>query len=298
METEKRVIESAISHYLIKNPSDVQIAYERGFQKKAVELSKLFEEHYPNVSTMSDIEIMRIFRYFMGKAAETCIADELYQSDKERICNITYLLSDVDNEYFKINIPAHYMFELSDLAMHYLLPIKEDVEYMRSEKDLMSSLSSAIVYWQVVAYSHAHLRKAYTAHGKYENNSIKTLDEIRICAFKGMLQNLSSNGWKIEKMNYLLSNPWNVIAKYKDKDYALLLRTNHGLFKASIAIEDLEKLVDYVKGEKDKKFSVGYILINIESADEQHQSDKVIITGDKMKFEITDLQLYDQKEQE
>lgn len=298
METEKRVIESAISHYLIKSPSDVQIAYERGFQKKAVELSKLFEEHYPNVSTMSDIEIMRIFRYFMGKAAETCIADELYQSDKERICNITYLLSDVDNEYFKINIPAHYMFELSDLAMHYLLPIKEDVEYMRSEKDLMSSLSSAIVYWQVVAYSHAHLRKAYTAHGKYDNNSIKTLDEIRICAFKGMLQNLSSNGWKIEKMNYLLSNPWNVIAKYKDKDYALLLRTNHGLFKASIAIEDLEKLVDYVKGEKDKKFSVGYILINIESADEQHQSDKVIITGDKMKFEITDLQLYDQKEQE
>lgn len=298
METEKRVIESAISHYLIKNSSDVQIAYERGFQKKAVELSKLFEEHYPNVSTMSDIEIMRIFRYFMGKAAETCIADELYQSDKERICNITYLLSDVDNEYFKINIPAHYMFELSDLAMHYLLPIKEDVEYMRSEKDLMSSLSSAIVYWQVVAYSHAHLRKAYTAHGKYDNNSIKTLDEIRICAFKGMLQNLSSNGWKIEKMNYLLSNPWNVIAKYKDKDYALLLRTNHGLFKASIAIEDLEKLVDYVKGEKDKKFSVGYILINIESADEQHQSDKVIITGDKMKFEITDLQLYDQKEQE
>lgn len=241
---------------------------------------------------------MRIFRYFMGKAAETCIADELYQSDKERICNITYLLSDVDNEYFKINIPAHYMFELSDLAMHYLLPIKEDVEYMRSEKDLMSSLSSAIVYWQVVAYSHAHLRKAYTAHGKYDNNSIKTLDEIRICAFKGMLQNLSSNGWKIEKMNYLLSNPWNVIAKYKDKDYALLLRINHGLFKASIAIEDLEKLVDYVKGEKDKKFSVGYILINIESADEQHQSDKVIITGDKMKFEITDLQLYDQKEQE
>jgi hypothetical protein len=182
--------------------------------------------------------------------------------------------------------------------MHYLLPIKEDVEYMRSEKDLMSSLSSAIVYWQVVVYSHAHLRKAYTAHGKYDNNSIKTLDEIRICAFKGMLQNLSSNGWKIEKMNYLLSNPWNVIAKYKDKDYALLLRTNHGLFKASIAIEDLEKLVDYVKGEKDKKFSVGYILINIESADEQHQSDKVIITGDKMKFEITDLQLYDQKEQE
>ena len=113
METEKRVIESAISHYLIKNPSDVQIAYERGFQKKAVELSKLFKEQYPNVSTMSDIEIMRIFRYFMGKAAETCIADELYQSDKERICNITYLLSDVDNEYFKINIPAHYMFELN-----------------------------------------------------------------------------------------------------------------------------------------------------------------------------------------
>lgn len=47
METEKRVIESAISHYLIKNPSDVQIAYERGFQKKAVELSKLLRSITP-----------------------------------------------------------------------------------------------------------------------------------------------------------------------------------------------------------------------------------------------------------
>ena len=291
-EIEKRVIDSAIGQHLIDSPSDAQIAYECGFQEKAIELSKLFEGKYQNVESLSDAQIIRIIRYFMGKAAETCIADELYSSDEKRICNITYLLSDVDNEYFGINIPSHYMFELSDLSMHYLLPLKAFIEQARKEDDFMEKLSSSIMYWQIVAYANAHLRKSYKAHGHYDNTSIKTLDEIRITAFKGLQERLTSNGFKIEKMNYLLSNPWNVIGRYKDKDCAMLMRTNHGYFKAGVTIEELEKLVDFAKEHEDRNYSIGYMLVNIESANEQHNKDHIIITGDEMKFEITNFQLY------
>ncbi len=297
-EIRSRIINSAIQHYLINSQSELQIVNDRDFIPKAEAAAELFNSKYSDVSALSDAQIIRIFRYFMGKAAETCIADELYGTDKERICNITYLLSDVDNEYFHINIPAHYMFELSDLSMHYLLPVKEEIESMRTEDDIMRYLSSAIIDWQMVAYAHAHQRKAYTAHGRYDNSSIKTLDEIRICAFKGMLQNLSSNGWKIEKMNYLLSNPWNVLGEYNGKKCMLLLRTNYGFFNAGITIEELTKLADYVKASGNKNYSIGYILTNIDSTNEQHKEDHVILIGDQMKFEIKELQMFSKKEED
>lgn len=307
MEDQERVIKKAITHGLIKNPSDVQIAYDRGFQTKAAELSKLFEEHYADVTKLSDIQLVRIFRYFMGKAAETCIADDLYMPDEKRICNVVYRLSDVDKEFFEISIPAHYMFELSDLAMHYLLPLQEDIEDIRLyaeigsmrfeefEEDFKRGLSSALIYWQIVSYSHAHLRKSYACHGQYDNKSIKTLDEIRICALRGTLQNLSANGWKIEKMNYLLSNPWNIIGQHNGEDFMLLLRTNYGRFNAGITLEELKKLVDCAKDSKEKNYAVGYILVDINSANEQHKEDHVIIIGDQMEFRIKDVQLYQQK---
>lgn len=295
-EIKERVIESAIRHGLIKSPSELKISNERGFNNKAKESAELFMVKYSDELTLSDVQIIRIFRYFMGKAAETCIADELYKSDKERICNVTYLLSDVDNEYFHINIPPHYMFELSDLSMHYLLPLKEAIESMKSE-DYMKDLSLALIYWQMVAYIHAHKRNSYTAQGRYDNSKIKTLDEIRICAFNGMLQNLSSNGWKIEKMNYLLSNPWNVIGKYNGNDCMLLLRTNYGFFDAGITIEELSKLADYAKSSEGKNYSIGYVLANIHSANEQHKEDHVILIGDQMRFEIKDLQMFGKREE-
>ena len=287
-----RIIKRCINEGLIKSPSDLSITDQRDFKKKSIESSKLFEDHYSNVSTLSDAQIIRIVRYFMGKAAETCIADDLYSKAENRICNITYLLSDVDKEYFGINIPSHYMFELSDLSMHYLVPIKEELKQMKRDDDFIKQLSISIIYWQIVAYANAHLRKSYKAHGHYDNTSIKTLDEIRITAFKGLQERLTLNGFKIEKMNYLLSNPWNVIGRYKDKDCAMLMRTNHGYFKAGVTIEELEKLVDFAKEHEDRNYSIGYMLVNIESANEQHNKDHIIITGDEMKFEITNFQLY------
>lgn len=278
---------------MIKAPSDLQIADDRGFTNKAIESTKLFETHYPNIESLDNIQLIRVLRYFMCKAAETCIADELYGSDKERICNITYLLCDVDNEYFHINIPPHYMFELSDLSMHYLMPLKEDIAFLRSNSNSLGrDLSSALVYWQVVAYSHAHIREAYKAHGRYENNRIKTLDEIRICALKGVLQNLTSKGWQIEKLNYLLSHPWNIIGQYDGEDYMLILSTNYGSFKAGVTIEEVGKLADCAKASVDKDYSIGYILIDIKSADKQHEADRVIIIDDKMKCEIIEFPLY------
>ena len=295
-EIRSRIINSAIQYYLINSQSELQIVNDRDFIPKAEAAAELFNSNYSDVSALSDAQIIRIFRYFMGKAAETCIADELYGTDKERICNITYLLSDVDNEYFHINIPAHYMFELSDLSMHYLLPLKEEIEYIRTKGDIMKNLSSAIIYWQMVGYAHAHQRKAFTAHGRYENSSIKTLDEIRICAFKGMMQNLSLNGWKIEKMNYLLSNPWNIIAQHDGNDYLLLLRTNYGFLNAGVTIEEMRKLADFAKTATDNSYSIGYILVDINSANEQHKKDHVIIIGDQMKFEIKDFPLFQKEE--
>ena len=109
-EIRSRIINSAIQHYMIKSQSELQIVNDRVFIPKAEAAAELFNSKYSDVSALSDAQIIRIFRYFMGKAAETCIADELYGTDKERICNITYLLSDVDNEYFHINIPANRYF--------------------------------------------------------------------------------------------------------------------------------------------------------------------------------------------
>jgi hypothetical protein len=286
------IYESALKHGLINSYSDLEITTERGFKDKAREASKLFESHYTHLEELSNDQLIRVLRYFMGKAAERCIADELYASDDKRICNITYLLSDVDSEYFGINIPAHYMFELSDLSMHYLMPLKEYIERGRSEKNIQSALTSSIIHWQIIAYTHAYLRKAYKAHGHYENSSIKTLDEIRITAFKALQQKLLPNGWEIEKMNYLLSSPWSIIGRYKDQNCAMLFRTNHGYFNERITIEELEKLVDFAEEHKDKNYSIGYILAKIESSNKQHNKDQVIITGDNMKFDITDFKLY------
>ena len=289
---EKTVYDCAIKHTLINNTADIKIAVDRGFSIKAFDMSILFEAHYPDLNSLSDIQIIRIVRYLMAKAAERCIADELYESDETRICNTTYMWDDVNNEYFHINIPIHYMFELSDLSMHYLIPLKEYVEYLRGD-GCMTDLYGAILFWQYVAYSHAHFREAYKSHGTYENKSIKTLDEIRICAFKGVQQNLLSNGWTIEKM--VLSDSWNIIAKYDGTDYMLLLRTNYGPFNAGITIEELRNLAVCANNYQDKNYSVGYILVNIDSANLQHKNDHVIIIGDKMTFEIKDLKLFQKK---
>ena len=285
------IYESAIKHGLINSYSDLEIATEHGFQNKAYEASRLFESHYTHLETLSDNELMRVIRYFMCKAAESCIADELYSSDKDRTCNVTYLLNEVDDHHYTINIPAHYIWELDDLSMHYLMPIKEVLEIVRQEKQ-MDSIYHSISDWQCIAYAHAHIKEAYKAHIHYDNKSIRTLDETRIIALRGIMDIMSNNGWKVEKLNYLLSNPWSIIGKHNGKDFAIILRTNYGYRKATLSEMELDKLATFAQ---DANYSLGYMMVDIHSVDQQHEEDKVIIIGDQININITAFKLFDRK---
>ena len=283
------IYESAIKHGLINSYSDLEIATERGFQKRACEASKLFEGHYTHLETLSNEELMRILRYFMCKAAESCIADELYSSDKDRTCNVTYLLNEVDDHHYTINIPAHYIWELDDLSLYYLMPIKEIIDIAK-ESNRFDSIYNYIVDWQLIAYAHAHIKGAYKAHIRYDNKLIRTLDETRIIALRGIMDVMTNNGWKVEKMNYLLSNPWSIIGKHNEKDFAILLRTNYGYRKANLSEMELDKLATFAQGAN---YSLGYMMVDINSVDQQHEKDKVIIIGDQINFKITAFKLFD-----
>ena len=293
-EIESKVIECAIRHHLIKHSSDLEITTARGFNGKAVSIAKLFEDKYIHIEDISNIQKIKIFRYFMGKAAETFIADELYADDEERVCEISYLLDEVDKEYFTINIPAHYIWILSDLSLNYLLPLKEFIQTASLEECDLHFFSTAVYYWQQVAYADAHIRKAHQTDCGYDNKKIKTLDEIRIVAIHGLSKLMITNGWTINKMNYLLSSPWSIIGSYKGEQYALLVRINYGFQKAVITINELKGLADYVK-TIESSIGLGYVLVDIQSANQQHKKDKLIIIGDKMNFEIVDFQQFNKK---
>jgi len=288
-----RIIQSSIREGLIKDASNLSIVDQRDFRKKAEEMSGLLEKKFPDIEFLEDNKVILIFRYFMGKAAETCISDELYSSKKDRFCNITYIFDDVDKEYFTINIPAHYSFELSDLSMHYLRPLKNDIEYIRNNGNTIESFSSAIIQWQLIAYTNAYLREAYKVHGQFKNESIKTLDEVMICAIRGVFDQLNLKGWEIEEMNISLLNPWNIKARYKNRKYALLLRTNYGLNNANIRKSEITKLAKYCD---EYDYSVGYVLVDLRSTIESHKKSQVILIGDKMNFRITSFQLFEKKD--
>ncbi len=287
-----RIIASSLSERLINSPSDMDIVNQRRFHDIARSMTELFENHFPHVDVLPDEKIMKIYRYFMVKAAETCISDELYASNKERICSISYIWDDIDKVYHTINIPAHYIFELQDLAMHYLIPIKETIEYIRENGSFVDMFSAAIEYWQMVAYTNAYLRKSYKAHGRYENSTIKTLDEVMICALRGISQNLLSSGWSIKSMNYKITNPWNMIAQYGNDTFALLVRVNYGHSKASVTIDDVKELAEFAK---EKDYPLGYILVDINSSDSNHKEDNVIIIGDSMNCQITKFNRFSKK---
>jgi len=278
-----RIIADAIEERLINNESDLslsEIFFERAYQH-----SKDFLDIVPDINAKTDVEIVRIFRYYMCKAAETYIHDVLYADNQERICNITYDKGEFDTEYFSINVPNVYIWTLSDLSMHYLMPLYRCVQYLRQKNIVEESVRNAILYWQIIAYTNASLRDAARCNGQYEPESIKTLDEIRIPSIEYVGHCMTKQGWLIEQTNYLMSSKWNIQAWKDNEKYAILVRTNHGHSEAGITKCELWSLLEYAHAEG---CHCGYILVKTNSVQESHAKDKVILLEDEMQFHIED----------